>query len=124
MATSLTSILGSEIRVNIQPLTLDRSYTGFAGADGLTSMDLGTRGRSITVQGTIRKATRALLYSELDDIYQSLRSGGDYTYDGQTYSSVVLESLRLRPGPQGKTIRTVASGDVIVQFVCRLRSLS
>ena len=130
MATSLTTIFGSEIKVYAQPRNADRQYVGFAGADGLVSMLMGTRGRQIVVTGRLAasganyNAARTSLQAVIDGIesYLSIEAA-DYSFAGTTYSDVVFDRFQLVPDNSGKVFHWTAAGYVIADFVCFMRSL-
>ncbi len=101
----LTTIFGSDITVTVQPRKADRQFVGFSGANGMTSMNLGTRGRQITVTGRLYaaganyNAARANLQAVIDAIesYQSALAA-DYTYRSlfAFYSSLHEDNRQIR----------------------------
>ena len=129
MSTALTNIFGVEIKVVAQPRQLDRQYVGFAGAGGVTSMNLGTRGRQLIVSGRLRasggsySAARGNLQDKIDDIeaYLTAEAAG-YTYEGETYKNVVFDRLTLVER-QGRYIHYTSAGEATADFVCFLRQL-
>ncbi|MBW8017433.1 MAG: hypothetical protein FVQ82_14735 [Planctomycetes bacterium] len=129
MAVDLINIFGLEIKVVAQPRRAKRQLVGFAGSHGMTSMNMGTRGRLITVTGRIVGsganywAARANAQAAIDAIeaYQ-FTDGGTYTYDSQTFLYVVFEDFQLIAA-NGKAFHYTSEGYVIVNFVAILRSL-
>lgn len=132
MAEDLTAIFGTEIRVVIQPRQSQRQLTAFAGAHGLASMNMGTRGRLIAVSGRIRYTNqsnpywtnRAAVQAAIDAIeaYQ-WTDGYDYTFNGTTYYRCVFERFELLRDGSGKAFHQTG-GCVFVDFVATLRSLA
>lgn len=113
MATALTDIFGSEIRVTAMNRQAHRQYTGYPGANGLTSMHLGLRDRQIFVAGRLRKsginysAARQALQAEIDNIDSYKGPDVDainFSYQGETYMSCVLETFEPVRDGQGKSI--------------------
>jgi len=132
MATDLTTIFGSEIKVDVQPRAAERQYHGIPGVDGLLTTHMGMRGRSITVTGVLASsgasyaAARASLQAVINSIETYLyRATGaaSYSYCGTTYSNVVFDSFRIIPGPGGKSVNWTAGGYARCEFVCVLRQL-
>jgi len=124
MAIALINIFGSEIKVYSQPCFHERQFTGYAGAHGLTTMGMGTRGREIVVTGIIRAATRVLCQSAINAIetYVVNAPANDYIFSGITYIAVVFDCPRLIPDGEGKVFHYTSSG-YFVQFVCYGRGL-
>jgi len=131
MATALTAILGNEIKVGLQPRAAERQYVGFPGGHGLVAMHMGSRGWGIIVTGRLRAnvggayaAGRAALVTAIQAIEQYQWLGAaDYTYAGTTYYNVVFENIRIVSGTDGKQFHFTSTGDVVCDFVCRLRGL-
>ena len=131
MATDLTTIFGNEIIVNPQSKEVDREFSGFAGSDGLTSMNLGSRGSTLIVKGIIRgtgasyAAARADALSQLAAIEAYAAAGvADYSFKNDTYLSVVWYKIEKVPDPQsGKFFMFNSAGEVIVNFLAYGRSL-
>jgi len=130
MAVDLTTIFGSEIKVSVQPRRAEKQYTGFPGAHGLVSMDLGTRGRQMVVTGRLRASgndysdARSNLQAKIDDIEEYLWADvSDYTFKGQTYSNVIFDKFELMPNSRGKTFHWTSEGYVTADFVCFLTIL-
>jgi len=129
MATDLTSIFGSELIVSIGAYQVDRQYSGFAGADGLTSMHLGGRGSMLVVRGRLRStngydtaraavaaafaALKALTYSE----------AADYSFKGETFLSIVWEKIEPIPNNRGQIYLWTSAGQVILDFIAYGRAL-
>ncbi|HIJ66815.1 MAG TPA: hypothetical protein HPP51_00830 [Planctomycetes bacterium] len=130
MATDLTTIFGSSINVTVQPREVDRRNAAYPGADGLTSMCMGTRGRAITVGGLLSASganyntARSSLQTIIDGIEAYLdNSAAQYTFKGQTFSNTVFEQFRIVPAGDGKSISWTASGYCVCRFVATLREL-
>lgn len=129
MSTALTSVFGLEIKVAVVPRTSQRSYTGYPGAHGLTSMALGSRGYGLIVTGRLRAsgvsyaAARLTLESAIAAI-ESLQWSEpvDYIYGSSTYYNVVLERFDIIPSPDGKSFR-MTNSYVICDFRAVMRSL-
>ena len=131
MSTSITSVFGSEIIVGWQPRDLARNYAGFAGANGLTSMNLGTRGYAITITGRLRvsdnnyAAARAALNTLIETVEAYLEAAADdYTFKSDTYTDVVWDRLQLVPGPTGSFLRWNVEGEAFADFIMHGRSLT
>jgi len=130
MAVDLINIFGTEIKVVAQPRRAKRQLVGFAGSHGMTSMNMGTRGRLVTVTGRIVGtgasywAARANAQAAIDAIeaYQWI-DGGTYTFNSQTFPYVVFEKFELLTDGEGKAFHYTSEGYVIVNFVAILRSL-
>jgi len=130
MATSLTSVFGDEITVYSQNRKADRQYSGFAGAHGLTSMLLGSRGYAIIVNGIVRgtggsySTARADAASTLANIEACLWAGAtDYRFQGETFYNVVWDRIERIPDSKGRVFRYTAGGEVVVNFVAYGRAL-
>jgi len=124
MASNLTTIFGPDICVAFQPYYIDRQYSSFPGCEGLTAMHLGSRGFQLTVSGTLRAATRALLESTIATIDNYLWAGaGDYAFAGCYYYYVVFERFEIIQDGNGKAFYLTASGQVICKFKMHARAL-
>jgi len=123
----LNTIFGSEINVADQPRRSQRQFSGYAGAHGLTAMHLGTRGKVVTITGTLRatgvsyNAALETLKTAIDvlEAYQWAASD-DYTYRGATYANGVFEAFKLLPGRAGKMFTWTAAGYVTCKFSINL----
>jgi len=124
MAINLINIFGTEIKVVRQPRQIDRQYAGYAGAHGLTSMHMGTRGYQVVVTGTVRAATRALCQAAIDAIESYVVSTGatDYTFGGTNFPLVVFDTPELI-SENGKAFHFNGLC-VFAYFVCFGRGLS
>ena len=128
MSTALTSVFGSEIKVAVVPRTSQRTYTGYPGAHGLTTMALGSRGYGLIITGRLRAtgasyaAARLTLESSIATI-ESLQWSDpvDYTYGSSTYYSVVMERFDIIPS-SGKAFR-MTKDYVVCDFRAVMRSL-
>ena len=130
MATDLTTIFGSEIKVAAQPRRAEKQYAGFPGAHGLVGMDLGTRGRRMTVTGRLRASgsdyddARGNLQTTIDTIEAYLwAEAADYTFKGETYNNVVFDKLELLVDNKGTVFHLTSDGKVTVDFVCLMTIL-
>lgn len=123
-------IFGNEIKVVAQPRASDRRHTAFAGAHGLTTMNLGTRGRQIVIRGRIATsganyaAARANAEAAVAAIeaYQ-WTDGGDYTYMGQTFYNCIFGLFQLITDGRGRTYHYTSEGYVTVDFIAYIREL-
>lgn len=129
MATDLTTIFGTEIKVCAQPRRPQRQYVGFAGGDGVVSMHMGTRGRQIVITGKLSATgtdyddARSNLQNNIDTIEEYLYSTTDadsYSFKGQVFDDVVFESFNLLPDSQGKAFHFTSEGYVTADFICYL----
>lgn len=130
MATDLTTIFGTNIKVYSQPLNIDRPYVGLAGAQGVLSMHLGTRGRQIVVTGRLGASganytlARANLQAVIDSIETWLYPGvpaADFSFFGYTYPNCVFDQLRLIPAADGKVFQFTAENYAVCDFVAHIR---
>ncbi|MCE5186084.1 MAG: hypothetical protein LLF76_08170 [Planctomycetaceae bacterium] len=105
MSVTLAYALGtSELIVGRQPRQMSRRLDGYAGADGLTGMNLGTRGYVIPIILTLRAAgasyaaARATMeaYIYTVELLQDL-DAAEYTYGSITYSLAIWERPLLVP---------------------------
>lgn len=127
---NLADIFGTNIKVVNQPRQSSRQLVGFAGAHGMSSMNMGTRGRVITVTGRLESTdanywvARANVQTTIYAIenYQ-LYDGASYTYGAQIFHYVVFEKFQLIIDGQGKAFHRSSGGKVFVNFVAILRSL-
>jgi hypothetical protein len=130
MSTALTTVFGNEIIVNPQSKDADREFSGYAGSDGLTSMYLGTRGSALIVKGTIRgtgasyAAARADAAAKLAAIEAHfLDQAADYTFENDTYNSIVWHKLEKIPDASGRVFLLNSKGECLVNFLAYGRSL-
>ena len=129
MATNLSNIFGSEITVTAQPRQADIQYNGIAGANGLLSMHLGTRGRPIIVTGILRvsgesySVARAALRTLIDDIEAYTQPGAEpdsYTWQGETFQNVIFEKFEITGQ---RNFGYTSANYCICNFRCILREL-
>lgn len=127
MATALTSILGNEIKVFVQPRVMNRQFTGFAGMHGVTSMSMGTRGYIVDIEGVIRTygpayATAYANMASQVDTFESLQFLGidNYTYNGATFFGCLFHNPRLLRMPGGKQFAYTKEGYLIARFSIQL----
>jgi hypothetical protein len=130
MATNLTSIFGSEIRVANQPVRSERTYHAWPGSHGLTSMFMGSRGAPFIVTGRLRatgasySAARALLQTGIDAIEAwQFAYPQDYTFAGTTWPQTVFDRFELIRDGSGKSFHMDAVAgyvycDFIAVFIC------
>ncbi len=132
MATNLTAIFGSAIKVYAQPRNIDRQYVGFAGAHGVVGMHLGTRGRQLVVTGkigtsganyTVARANCQAAINAIEAYTYPEAVAADYSFAGTIYYDVVFDKFRLVPDGAGKVFHWTADGYVTADFVCYLREL-
>ena len=124
MATPLTDIFGSEIKVTAQPRDVARQYSHFAGCDGLTAMHMGSRGHRLVVEGIVRAATRPQLRSAVLAIEAWLWAGAvDYSFAGNIYYAVLWERLELKRDGSGKSVYFSSAGWVLSRFTAYGRAL-
>lgn len=130
MSIALTSIFGSEIKVVVQPALSVRQYSGFPGAHGLTAMHLGTRGRQLTITGTLAETgvsyatARAALQAVINTIEAYQWSAAvDITHAGCTYYYAVFDRLRILSDAEGKAFHFTSNGYVRCDFIMYGRCL-
>jgi hypothetical protein len=107
------TVFGSEISVSPAWRNNETQLNGYAGATGVTGMRLGTRGRMITVSGTVRHtdatfaAAKAGLVGDIDSFITTYGAAVEDTWQDGTvnYSNVVF--LRMEPIPSRKADGTV-----------------
>jgi hypothetical protein len=123
MAINLTTIFGSEIKVNSQPREVDRQYTAYPGSHGNTSMFMGSRGHPLIVSGTIRAATRALCEAAVRAVESWQWSPAqDYTCFNVLYPLVEWNRIILIVDDNGKDFHITPTG-VRCNFVAIGRTL-
>jgi len=130
MSIALSTVFGSEINVVVQPRDSERTYSGFPGAHGVTTMFLGTRGRRIQVSGRIActgadyAAARTNCQIAIDAIeVLEWAPATDYTWGTCVYYAVVWEPLRLVTDDKGKAFRWGIDGYCKVDFIMTGRGL-
>jgi hypothetical protein len=109
MATDLTTIFGYEIKVYRQPRLAEIQFVGFPGADGVTGMNLGTRGSPFTITGRLSATgnTYDLSRANLDDWISDIEAllwqpAADYSFRGQTWQNLQFVRFELVPDGDGK----------------------
>ena len=103
--TTLNTLFGSEICVNPTPHNPQRQFSGFAGADGLTAMYMGTRGYTVEIAGKLRAAgatyasARAALITVVATVegYQAL-GALNYSYGSEAYYFAIFEGFKVTGG--------------------------
>lgn len=130
MATDLTTIFGSEIKVFAQNRQADRQFSGFAGCHGMTSMLLGSRGYNIVVRGIAcgtgdnYSAARDNVVAKFAAMEESFfDEAADYEFFGETFNNVVWNRVEKIPDKNGMVYLYTAEGNVIVNFVAYGRAL-
>ncbi len=131
MSINLTTIFGDEIRVHTQPVIADRQYSGFPGAHGLTTMQMGSRGYPLTVVGRIAESgggnyatARANLKATIVTIEDHLfYDAYDYVFFNATYYDVVWDRFQLIPDNTGKVFHWTSEGYCIADFIMLGRCL-
>lgn len=129
---ALTSILGtSEIKVGLEPRQMQRVYNGYAGVNGLTVMNLGSRGYAVPIIGKLRitgaasfAAAKTAMIAKIAAV-ESVQAlpAATYTYGGETYAYGIFEAFKLLPGPGNATFHWHPGGSMTVDFVMILRCL-
>lgn len=129
--TNLTTVFGNDIAVACGPSIQDMQFSAFAGANGLTALDMGSRGNIIVVTGIIYSSSN-LVYSaaraQVEGIITSIKTwlGGaenDYTFQGSNYYGVVFLRFDPIPDGQGRQFQFTPEGRCLCRFVCTGRSL-
>jgi hypothetical protein len=130
MSIDLSTVFGSAINVVVQPRDSERTYSGFPGAHGVTTMFLGTRGRMIQVTGRIAcsganyAAARTNCQIAIDAIEAYLwAAAADYSWGTCVYYAVVWDSFRLVGDANGKFFRWTMPGYCIVDFIASGRAI-
>jgi hypothetical protein len=87
-------------------------------------MHMGSRGFGLTITGTMRAATRALLETAIAAVEQYLWAGAaQYTFFGSTYNNVVFERFDILAAGKGKAFYLTAESQVVCRFVMQARGL-
>ncbi|HBG77668.1 MAG TPA: hypothetical protein DDW84_02300 [Phycisphaerales bacterium] len=130
MATDLTELWGNEITVSCGAYQVDRQYSGFAGCDGLTGMNLGGRGNPVIVRSryrasgadysTARGLASAVLQLLKDNLYLP---ADDYEFNGETFEQVVWERIEPIANQSGKSYHLTSASEVIIDFIALGRTL-
>lgn len=130
MATDLTTIFGTEIKVYNQPRQAARQFVGFPGAHGVVAMHLGSRGYQFVISGIISASgvdyatARATVQTAIAAIEPYLwADAADYSFKGITYSNIVFVGFQLIPDSNGKVFHWTSEGWVTCSFICYARSL-
>lgn len=131
MSTDLYTFFGThELVVVGQPREIERQYTGFPGAHGLTSMFMGSRGKPVIVTGTIRfngasyEAARYNLEAYIYNLEQiQWADAADYYWLGSNYYNVVWEKLAFI-NKSDTTFYWSANGQVMAYFIAVGRQLT
>ena len=130
MATALTTALGSsEIIVGRRPRQMTRSLNGYAGANGLTGMNLGTRGYQVPILLTLRGtgSTYAVARAAAETLVTAVEAlqaldAADYAYGNVTYTACIFEQAQVLPGPGGNEYRWTGS-ECLVRMSIVMRAL-
>lgn len=106
MTVSITTLFGSEIAVNTGYRVNQSQFVAYAGANGVTGMYLGTRGRLIIISGTLRytaatfEQARYGLISAIDQIVATYTGIAEdtWTYGSyESYANTVLYAIEPLP---------------------------
>jgi len=123
MAIALTTLFGYEIKVSAQPRLAEIQFVGYPGAHGVTGMNLGTRGKALTITGRLSYAGSSYNDSRthLDALLAIIEAllwtdAADYTYCGQTYEQLQFVRFELIPDGEGKVYH-MTSLKVFVNFI-------
>ncbi len=128
---NINTVFGDEITVNVQPRQMQVSYSGFAGAHGMTGLMHGSRGYVITVRGRLRSQsglTYNLARVDLIERMEYLEAFMAYpdqtwTYRKESYWYTRVERVVMLPGSDGRIIRYGLDGSAYATFEAVLRSL-
>lgn len=123
MATELSSILGNELIVGIVPPATQRTFTGYAGADGITSMNMGHRGYVVPIKGKIRVTggSYAAARANADVVILNIAAlqywnPGIYTHLGSSYYNAIFHGFRVT----SEKYRFTNVGHMTVEFTINL----
>lgn len=127
--TDLTTIFGSDICVSVLPRQPELQLSGFAGANGLVGVNLGTRGRQIIISGTLwgngstYAAARQNAQAWIDDI-EALCSvpEADYSFNYDRFYYCILEKIQPIVDTDGKMYHW-HNGYVTAKFVAVMREM-
>ena len=109
---------GSEVVVEVGPLRRAASVFSFPGVDGVTRLDLGSRGREIRWSGELRANSDAELSALEAGLEAEAGSGAERRMGdacGAVYEGCVLQAYE-RKGPRGCD---EVSGEVLQRFEAR-----
>lgn len=132
MATDITTIFGTDITVSVPKLITERSFTGFVGANGVTSMHLGNRGMLLVIRGTLyaqNYGSYQLNRIALQNVIAAIEALADdaeidLSYKGWTYYNCVMlplpQGFRVIPGGDGREMRVVNGG---AKLICAFESI-
>ncbi|HOQ06150.1 MAG TPA: hypothetical protein PKY88_13165 [Anaerohalosphaeraceae bacterium] len=129
MAYDLQTLLGSELTVGLNNRRMQRQYLGFAGAHGLATIALGTRGFELPISGVIRATgttykqarNNAVMIAQNLEALQAAEPA-DYFYKGTTYLNCIFENFRLVPSANGRIFVPVPGG-CLARYEITLRGL-
>lgn len=132
MATSLTSIFGTEINVLAEPSQIERQYRKFAGANGVVSRFMGSMGRPLIVVGTLRASggsfdsAKSSLQDIVDGIDAAMKTieADDYSHAGETFEDVVWDNFEIIKDANGSFYKYNADGTCLVKFIATGRLLN
>ena len=131
MATYLTNVFGDEICVTAQPQIIHRQYIGYPGANGLTSMHLGTRGSQILITGRLRaegnsyynaRAALKSLIRDIEELRQPDVAAADYSFNGETFYDCAIDAFELLRDAGGKAIHFNTDKECFCDFIAVLTS--
>lgn len=131
MSVSLTNLLGTELIVGIDPPRNQRTFDGFPGANGLTTMNHGKRGYAVPITGKIRVygASYAVARTNADAViatmanYQDLPAA-DYYFGNTTYYNGIFHDFRILEETNRKAYSRNSDGYIIVKFQITLIGLT
>jgi len=127
MATALTDIFGSDIKVTFNPRKPLRQYSSYPGAHGATSLLMGSAGYPIIVTGQLRvtgasyAAARIAMVTLLEAVESwAWAAEQTFTYYSETYQYVVLDQVDTH---LDKLFRYTSEGVGVLPFTATFRSL-
>ncbi|MDH4203525.1 MAG: hypothetical protein OEV87_11620 [Phycisphaerae bacterium] len=127
MPTELATLLGKELTVGINPPSPQRTFTGPAGLNGLYSMNMGHRGITAPILGTLRAygGSYEIAREQMDAFIifvSSLdqRPPASYSHQGSVYYNAIFNNFRVL-SPQ---YRYTMEGFMVVKFRIDLVSLA
>lgn len=131
MATALTSLLGDNLKVGVEPRQMQRVYHAFPGVSGLVAMNMGFRGYAIPIIGQARGtgyATYAAARTGALNVIQSIQNlqllgPASYTYGNDTFDNAIFESFLVLKDQRGKSLRWSGNGVIVFDFGITLRGL-
>jgi hypothetical protein len=131
MSYSMVTVLGSEISVHTGFRRNQAQLNGYAGANGVTGMYLGTRGRPIVVTGVFRytaatyAAARYGLITAIDTLISTYTGIAEDTwiYGFESYANTVLLSIEIERGGNGDKVYHWSGSQCWCRFVANFMQL-